>query len=261
MNINGRFKKVSTLLLCLIIFAAIVKCGGGGGGGDGGGGGAATADVSGYWQGTAPATPGGWYMQLTLSGTTVSGSFICTANMAVTGSVNGNNVNLSFNDEGCVNQIAATLSGTSMSGTATLTIDSALGTCSETPGTKTFGMTQVASNPCTESSEVNLEYSPSGTDKWWLSVKVITAQIASRVYVTGSYITGQYDLYACSAHLGVTPPLYGWWSSNNAACTNETPNNYKVTTTPTLPFDVVIHIVTTSGEVTINKTITSYSTN
>jgi hypothetical protein len=91
------------------------------------------------------------------------------------------------------------------------------------------------------------------TGTWWLNIKAY-AQDATRVYATGGIIVGEYDLYEC----GTLGYLDYWWSSNNAECLVGD-NNYSIHYDPTLPFDVVIHIVKPSGTTTHTVTISDYN--
>ena len=125
---------------------------------------ASNADISGYWD---FQSPGAGSMDLTQSGTTVTGTLSFGAPPTISGSVTGNDVKLTFHDEGCVNELSGTLSGDTMSGTVTLTIDSSLGVCSATPGTEPWSAIRTTAPTTT--------YSTADLNGIWSSHQLIVA--------------------------------------------------------------------------------------
>ncbi len=87
-----------------------------------------------------------------------------------------------------------------------------------------------------------LIYAPAGSDKWWLSFRV-NVNDASRVYVTGDYIDGTYDLFKCGTSYGRDD----WLSTNNPQCAHGN-DNYNIGEEPALPINLVIHVVLPSQE-------------
>jgi hypothetical protein len=246
-------RNVINTMVGVFVVVALGLAGCGGGGGSSTSGNSTTqsttgTDITGDWTGiflqasSTEAVPG--YFVLTQSGNNVTGSF--NSSQTVNGTVSGSNISLSISNNGSgAATIAATLSGNSMTGT--IISGSSSGTATITKG-------------FSDNQTVSLNYWPNSTDKWWLQTTVYSVKNPSRVYITTPYITGQYDLFNCGTLTGKSSSVQRWWSSNNAACT-EGNNNAKLTSTPTLPFNVILHVVTASGETTITKTITSYTTN
>ncbi len=105
--------------------------------------------------------------------------------------------------------------------------------------------------------QVKLKYWPHGTDKWFLGFRVMVND-ATRVYATGDYISGSYELYKCGVE-GSKYPKDLWLSTNNPECIIGI-GEYNIGEEPTLPFDIVIHVVLPSGEETYPVTITDYET-
>ena len=96
--------------------------------------------------------------------------------------------------------------------------------------------------------DLNISYWPSSTDKWWLQVHRVLTDDASRVYVTGEYISGEYDL-----------SLYGIENDQQRWTSYDT-GNYNLGGEPIFPTDFLIHVVTTAGTNTVIETVTDYET-
>lgn len=86
------------------------------------------ANVAGNWHGTIVATSnasanGNWVMSLTQNGNAVSGTislttYCCTTNaLAITGTINGNSLQLAYTGGAGQANLNATISGTSLTGT------------------------------------------------------------------------------------------------------------------------------------------------
>ena len=99
---------------------------------------------------------------------------------------------------------------------------------------------------------VSLNRWEQSAETWWLNIKAY-AKGATRVYMTGTNVVGEYDLYKC----GTFGYLDYWWSSNNPNC-DVGGNNYSFHYVPDLPFVVEIHVVTSTGEKRHSVTISDY---
>ncbi|MCK4606238.1 MAG: hypothetical protein KAU35_02960 [candidate division Zixibacteria bacterium] len=100
---------------------------------------------------------------------------------------------------------------------------------------------------------VSLNRWEQSAETWWLNIKAY-AKGATRVYMTGTNVVGEYDLYKC----GTFGYLDYWWSSNNPNC-DVGDNNYSFHYVPDLPFVVEIHVVTSTGERRHSVTISDYN--
>ena len=107
------------------------------------------ADISGFWE-FQPTGAGS--MDLTQSGTAVTGTLSFGTPPTISGNVTGNDVNLLFTDGGCVNKLTGTVSGNTMSGNVTLTIDTSLGSCNDIPGTEPWSAIRTTSSSTTFST-------------------------------------------------------------------------------------------------------------
>lgn len=129
--------------------------------------------------------------------------------------------------------------------------------CTDTSGANvllTMELTLYNEDAGFEYIDVTLNRWENHTGTWWLNIKAYV-EGATRVYATGGIIVGEYDLYECDA-FGY---LDYWWSSNNAEC-EISDNNYSIHYDPTLPFDVIVHVVKPAGVTTETITINNYNT-
>ncbi len=99
-------------LIALLLTLVLAACGG-----------QTAGDVSGTWNGTIANTGAPIVLQLTQSGTSLSGtlSLAATTGIPVTGTAADNLVSLSYQDTSLSLQIAASVNGSSMQGTITAT--------------------------------------------------------------------------------------------------------------------------------------------
>ena len=103
--------------------------------------------------------------------------------------------------------------------------------------------------PPSDYIDLSIGYWPSSSDKWWLQVhRVLTTEEVTRVFVTGEYIVGEYDLSIYGTEYG-----FQRWTSYDDG-------NYNLGGEPVLPTDSHIHIVSELGTNTETRTVSSYVT-
>ncbi|MCP4756679.1 MAG: hypothetical protein GY866_37935 [Proteobacteria bacterium] len=105
---------------------------------------------------------------------------------------------------------------------------------------------------CNDYDIAALSYFPNETSQWFYEIHVLSSG-AERVYITGDYITGEYDLNKCGEKSGCSR----WFRANNPSCTIGG-NNYQLNAVPTLPATIQIHVVSGGMDEVVTKTISSY---